>query len=235
MFLLPLLLLLLIVGFEMQKRQRNRQRKQALTQQLYTWAEQNSTLDPDLQQWIHRLPATEASVLVDLLTGYCTSLNWELAWLFAPQIERAPVLKQALEESVSAYARAILTSLQMEEDVRAYQAYLAFARKPSARNQRRLVQQLYPKLHAEGVIPRAAAPREWRFLPKFSAGNKGKANKKPPTHKEQIAAIQRAFEQNPIHAMEVLKQVLTEEAAQTASQARQHMRTPSIAPLSATA
>ncbi|MEZ4734838.1 MAG: hypothetical protein R3E79_47705 [Caldilineaceae bacterium] len=234
MFLLPLLLLL-IIGFELQRRQRNRRRKQTLTQQLYTWADQTLTLDPELQQWIHRLPAAEASVLVNLLTGYCTSLNWELAWLFAPQIERAPVLKQALEESVSAYARAILTSLQMEEDVRAYQVYLAFARKPTARHQRRLVQRLYPKVQTGKGGLGAAEPREWRFLPKFSTGKKNKANTRPPTHKEQIAAIQRAFDQNPVYAMEALKEVLAEEAAQTIAQARQTMHTRNIAPLSAAA
>ncbi|MEZ4868198.1 MAG: hypothetical protein R3C14_43120 [Caldilineaceae bacterium] len=218
-FFLILILLLLGLGYLMRRRQQQ-QRKQTLTRQLYAWASQTPTLEPDLQQWIQRLPAPEAAVLVDLLSGYCASLNWELAWLFAPQIERAPTLKQALEESVIAYARAILTGLQMEEDVRAYQAYLAFARKPTARKQRPLVQKLYPKLQAEAPPARAASSK-LSWLPWSSAKQKANTKQKSLSRKEQITVIQRAFDHNPARAMELLKEVLAEEAASTVAQAKQ--------------
>lgn len=230
---LPILLLFIVgIGYEVQRKQRSRRHKRALIQQLYAWAESNSALDRDLQQWIQRLPATEAAVLVELLTGYCASLNWELEWLFAAQIERAPLLKQALEENVTAYARAILTGLQVEQDVRAYHAYLEFARKPTARKQRTLVQKLYPRLEAQGLTVENESPSKLRFLPRFAAMKPRKRANKAPTRKEQITAIQRAFENNPGRAMEALKQTLTKEAEDSLGQARKQvaaLQTPAFA------
>ena len=224
MTILPILLLFSLgIGYRVQRQRRNSRQKRALIQQLYAWAESNSTLDMDLQQWIQRLPADEAAVLVELLTGYCASLNWELEWLFAAQIERAPLLKQALEENVAAYVRAILTGLQMEEDVRAYHVYLEFARKPSARKQRTLVQKLYPSLQAQGLTVENESPAKLRFLPRFATMKPRKRANKAPTRQEQIAAIQRAFENNPGRAMEALKQTLTKDAEESLTQVRKQV------------
>lgn len=209
--LLILLLFLALMGYLLERRHRHRQ-KQALIRNLYAWADHAPTLDPDLQRWIQRLPFAEATVLVNLLSDYCASLNWELTWLFGSQIERAPVLKQAIEESVSDYARAILTALQLEPDVQAFLAYAEFARKPGARKQRRLVTKLYPKIEAEGIAATENPARKWGFLPRsFAQGDKKR--KKTPSYKEQVRLIQQAFEQDPARTMEVLKRTLIREAA----------------------
>lgn len=225
MFILLMLLFFLTMIAYLMQRRRTHRRQQTLIRKLYAWADHAPTLESDLQRWMYRLPPAEASVLVDLLSGYCSSLNWELTWLFAPQIERAPVLKHAIEESVSAYVRAILTSLQLENDVQAYHAYVEFARKPQARKQRRIVKSLYPKVQTEGIIAQEDPPRKWGFLPRFSS-KENKARKKLPPRKEQIAIIQQAFEQNPTRMMELLKQTLTDDAAKTIAQVQQQILEP---------
>ena len=174
---------------------RARLQKQERTQQLLAWAARHKAMDPVLQQWILRLPADEAGVLLDLVNGYCTSLNWELDWLFAPQIAKAPVLKAALEDSVSAYANSILGSLQMAEDVDAYKAYLAFDRKPVARKQRTLVQHLYARIDEQNGTRSAK-----KVLGRFRSAK--------VTRQQKISAIRQAFEHDPAGAMVHLKETL---------------------------
>lgn len=213
-----LILILLLFGINLLwQRRRERQRKLALTRQLYAWAGKQATLDPVLQQWIKRLPANEAAVLVELLEGYCHSLQWELAWLFAPQIERAPVLKAALEESVMTYAHSLLTALQMEADVQAYQTYVMFSGKPAARKHRPLVGKLYKQLDQAGLTVVPEPPTKASFLRRYlpQRPTNAKAAQKALTHKEQVATIQRVFTQEPARAMESLKQVLLQDAVQT--------------------
>ncbi|MCB0107634.1 MAG: hypothetical protein KDE53_17055, partial [Caldilineaceae bacterium] len=151
--------------------------------------------------------------LLDLLDGYCKSLNWELRWLFAPQIKKAPALRLALEESVSAYVRAILHSLQMEADIQAYQAYVAFEKNPTGRKQRTLVQQLYQKVNDDHFTP----PTK-RLLGRF--------RRKDPTTKAQVAAIQQAFERDPARTMALLKDVLAADAVVTVAQVRHELTPP---------
>ncbi len=209
---LILLLVVLVVRFFWQRWRTHKTRRLQLTQ-LRQWAAAHDALEPPLQRWLQRLPASEAQVLLELLDGYCKSLNWELHWLFAPQIKKAPALKVALEESVSAYVRAILHSLQMESDVQAYQAYVAFEKNPTGRKQRALVQQLYQKVNDEHLTP----PTK-RLLGRF--------RRKDPTPKAQVAAIQQAFERDPARAMALLKDVLTADAAVTVAQVRQELTPP---------
>lgn len=215
-----LLLILFYIGVIWRRRRARKQREQRI-EQLRQWAAEHRLLEPALQQWIQRLPAPEAQILLELLDGYCTSLNWELNWLFAPQIKKAPALKLALEENVSAYARAVLHSLQMEADVRAYQAYVTFEQKPHAPKQKSLVQQLYHKVNDETFVP----PTK-RFFSRFGRKNH--------TNPDQVAIIQQAFERDPARAMAALKEVLATDAANVAMQVRQEMRHPMhLAPASA--
>lgn len=203
----------LIIGLLL-RRWQLRRRKQARIHQLRTWIAQNQALDPVLQQWVQFLPPNEAELLLDLLNGYCTSLKWKLDWLFAPQLEKAPVLKSVLEESISAYTRAILLSLQLEEDVRAYEVYLAFEKSPT-RKQRVIVQRLYARINSENLIP----PNQ-QFLRRFVS--------RSMTYREQVAAIQHSFDRDPASAMAALKAVLTSEALVTASQGNQELSPPAI-------
>lgn len=212
--LLFILSIIVIINHFWQKRQRVK-RRQLQIRQLRQWASEHEALDPVLQQWLQRLTAAEAETLYTLLTGFCASLNWELSWLFAPQIQKAPELKRALEESVSAYARAILLSLQMEADVAAYQTYVAFAKKPGARKQRPLVEQLYQRL--DQVEP---APVAKRFF--------GRMSRKKLTPKQQVTAIQAAFDKHPAQTMQLLKEVLAGDAAAVVEQVRHDLAPSSL-------
>jgi len=224
MLLIPIILILLLLTLmaTLFRRWQRRKRKQASISQLQRWAAEHQALDPTLQKWMTRLSAQEAEVLFDLLNGYCTSLNWELAWLFAPQIKKAPVLQALLEENVSAYARAILLSLQMEEDVRAYQAYVTFERRPTARSQQTLVEQLYHKVDQGGLTPPVK-----RLLGRFS--------RKGVTTKQQVTAIQQAFERDPAQAMELLKETLTNDATLVVQQFREEAAPPVLSSAAAAA
>ncbi|MFN8495317.1 MAG: hypothetical protein U0350_47405 [Caldilineaceae bacterium] len=199
LFVLILIFALFGLGIVWERRHQ-RQRRLALLQQLRTWAGQTTALDAELQAWIHDLSEEEANILLELLTGYCASLNWELTWLFAPHIDKAPILKQTLETHVVAYAQAILASLQIEEDVRVYQAYLAFVSKSAAHEQRRLAQKLYSRLCEAGLIARATPPQ-------------GRFFRRQSEHKQQVAALQQAFAQEPEQTMALLQQTLSEETA----------------------
>lgn len=233
MLLLPVIVLFsLTIVLGAQQRRKRRRRKQAMIRQLYAWAETNSTLEPELKQWIQRLPDADAAILVEQLSDFCAKLNWELTWLFAPQIERAPLLKQALEESVGAYVRAVLTGLRMEPDVRAYQRYLAFDSKPKARKHRFLVEKLYPKIQIELPTEESTVTSKFAFLSQFTARKARKSADKPPSRQEQIAAIQHAFELNPGHTMEALKQTLAEEAKENLAQAKHYIAPTNVPALS---
>lgn len=207
-----LVLSLLAVGM-LWRRWRARKQRTRQIEQLRRWAADHEALEPALNKWIQNLPATQAQVLWELLDGYCTSLNWELSWLFAPQIEKAPELKTVLEESVHNYARAILHSLQMEVDVVAYQTYVAFDKKPTARKHRPLVEQLYQKVNEERLTPPTNRIFGW-FAPKG------------PTRKTQITTIQQAFERNPTQAMAALREILVADAAVTVAHVRQELAQP---------
>ena len=187
-------------------RRRAQRKKAAEIRLLRAWIVENQMLDPVLQLWAQHLTATEAGVFLDLLRGYCSSLKWELNWLFTPQIEKAPELKAALEEGVGDYARNILLSVQMEDDVKAYYAYLDFAKNPGARSQRLRVNRLYQRL-AEGD----ALPSDEGILDRFSA--------KASTRRERIAAIKHVFDRDPARAMQALKEVVITEEIALAQQA----------------
>lgn len=197
MLVLLLILALVVIGVFWRRRTQQKQRRLVL-RQLRNWLGAQETLEPALHRWVNGLSASEAEVLLDLLTGYCTSLNWELTWLFTPQLQKVPLLKQALEEAVIVYARALLASLQLVEEVRAYNAYVALLRKPNSQKQFALIQKLYQALNAQGVIPPVANQRSWF--------------RRQPTRKQKIAAVITAFDHEPTRAMTALKTLLAAEA-----------------------
>ncbi len=192
---LVLLLILSVVVIGVLWRQRNARKKHRwlVLRQLRSWIGAQAASDPYLQRWVNGLSISEADVLVDLLTGYCTSLNWELTWLFTPHLQKAPNLKQAIEESVMAYARSILVSLQLVEEARVYNAYVALLQKPTDRKQFALVQKLYKALSDQGVIKPITPP--WFH--------------RQPTRKQKIAAVVAAFDREPAPAMATLNVLLT--------------------------
>lgn len=202
LIIVPVLITLSAIGLIL-GRWRVAHRKQTRLRQLRTWATESSTLDPLLQQWFQQMSPPELELMLELLQGYCASLQWELDWLFTPQIKNAPALHTALVESVSAYARTILLSLQMAEDVRVYQIYLAFEKRPNARRQQMLVEQLYAKIHDQHETPTVRG-----FFRKFSGSSM--------THSERVAAIQQAFAREPGRTMAALKEVVSAEHAITA-------------------
>lgn len=220
LFLLIFIILIIFLFFWGISRRRFQARKERAQriEQFRRWAVDHDLLESPLQQWIQRLSASQAQVLLDLLDGYCASLNWELNWLFAPQIEKAPELKQVLEDSVSAYARAILHSLQMEADVAAYQAYIAFEKNPTARKQRTLVQQLYQSINDKQLTP----PVKRLF---------GRFSRKGPKPKEQIKVIQQSFEKHPAETMAALKEILTTDATIAVAHIRQELAPPVLTPV----
>jgi hypothetical protein len=192
-----------VVGVLWRRRYLRRQRQMAL-QKLRRWVGDNTTLDPELQRWVQGLSAGEATVLFDLLNGYCTSLNWELAWLFDTELEKVPLLKQALEEGVVTYACSILASLQLVEDVRIYKAYLALTQKPTGRKQFVLIQKLYKTLEQHGALDaNKIKPPWWR---------------RQPTRRQQITAVITAFDQQPVLAIALLRTLLIDEALSNVQQ-----------------
>ncbi|MBI1296941.1 hypothetical protein GC175_18470 [bacterium] len=189
--------IVLIVAWIQQRRQARRQR-QLLLRQLRAWLRADESLAPDLQRWIVTLSADEADVLLDLLNGYFASLNWELTWLFSPHLQKLPTLKQAAEEGVRAYMRSILASLQLVEDVSAYNTYLDLLKKPKERRQFSLIQKIYSELAAHKIV-KPVAKKRGLFA-------------QQTVRKAQIAAVLEAFESSPDIAMRLLKTLLTAEA-----------------------
>lgn len=189
-----------------------RKHRQATLRQLRRWLGENAALDPELQRWLGNLSTKEAEVLLDLLEGYCTSLNWELSWLFTPYIQKTPVLKQAVEEGVVAYACSILASLQLVDDVYLYKTYVALAQKPKERKQFALIQKLYKQLGEKGALVAAETKRSWW--------------RRQPSKRQQIAAVTRVFEQDPALAMATLKTLLVDEAEATVRQVMNVMPLP---------
>lgn len=203
MALLFILIILAVIGVLWRQRSLRRRRQMTL-RQLRRWIGEQTALDPELQRWMNGLGAGEAGVLLDLLDGYCTSLNWELSWLFTPHLQKTPVLKQALEEGVIAYACSILASLQLVDDVHLYKTYLALSQKPKARKQFALIQKLYKKLGEQGALVAAETKHSWW--------------RRQPSPRQQIAAVTRVFDQDPALAMAILRTLLIDEAEATVQQ-----------------
>lgn len=221
LIILFLILILAVIGMLWRQRYQRQKRQQAL-RELRRWVGEHTAIDPDLQRWVSGLSAAETHVLLDLLNGYCASLNWELAWLFSAQLEKAPMLKQALEEGVIAYACSILASLQLVDDVHAYKTYVALTQKPADRKQFTLVQKLYSAFSERGVIVPVKPKRRW-FRQQL-------------TRKQQITAVIDAFEQDPALAMETLKLLLIDEALADVQQVVKVMpRAGRLAPIGAAA
>lgn len=195
---IALFLLLLLAGVGLMLRRQSQRRRRLLLRQLRQWLGVQATDDPHLQRWLNGLSQHEAEVLLDLLTGYCSSLNWELTWLFTPQLSKVPALQQALEEGVKSYARSILTALQLEEEVHAYKTYRHLVQKPGQRKQFALVQKLYQALSQQGIITLDPKARRWF--------------RRSPTRKQKINAVLAAFEHTPAPAMATLKTILTIQA-----------------------
>ena len=196
---IPLLLLILLaIGAGLLLRRRKQQQRRLLLRQLRQWLGAQHADNPYLQRWVNGLSANEAEVLLELLTGYCTSLNWELSWLFTPQLQKVPALQHALEEGIKTYTRSILTALQLGEEVQAYHAYRALVQKPASRKQFALIQKLYQELTQRGVIPTDTKARGWF--------------RRQPTRKQKIHAVIGAFDREPVLAMSVLKTLLVAQA-----------------------
>ena len=195
-----LLLIVLAAGVALYMRRRTQQQRRLRLRQLRQWLGAQHSTNSHLQRWINGLSTSEAEVLLDLLTGYCTSLNWELTWLFTPQLQKVPALQQALEEGVKTYAGSILTALQLGEEVQMYKAYSALVQKPTQRKQFALIQKLYQELTQRGII--TVDPKAKRWF------------RRQPTRRQKINAVIDAFEREPVQAMTVLKRLLVT-AAQT--------------------
>lgn len=209
-----IIIMLFVVGIVWRRRRQHRILQSRL-HGLHKWAGRDAVLDPLVQQWLLHLNEDESKILLELLDGYCTSLQWELDWIFMPQIEKAPALRAVLDTSISEYARAVLHSLHAEEDVRAFQVYAALDKKPTARKRRTLVRQLYTKVNDEKLTPRTK-----RFFGRLP-GNK-------PSIKEQAALIRQVFDHDPEHAMEALKEVLADDIAYTMRHVRPVVPTASV-------
>ncbi len=194
MIVLLLLLIVLAAGVTLFIRRRTQQQRHRRLRQLRQWLGAQHNDNPYLQRWINGLSTSEAEVLLDLLTGYCTSLNWELTWLFTPQLQKVPALQQALEEGVKTYAGSILTALQLGEEVQLYKAYSALVQKPTQRKQFALIQKLYQELTQRGAITIDPNAKRWF--------------RRRPTRRQQINAVIDAFEREPVLAMAVLKLLL---------------------------
>lgn len=211
MVLLGFITILCVIGLLWRQRYLRR-RRQLTLRQLRRWIGDHAALDPELQRWMSGLSSQEAEVLLDLLDGYCTSLNWELSWLFMPHLQKTPVLKQALEEGVVAYACSILASLQLVDDVYLYRNYLALTQKPKARRQFALIQKLYKKFGEQGaLLSRETKYSWWRGQ---------------PSKRQQIDAVTRVFDQDPALAMATLKMLLIDEAEATVQQVVNEMPLP---------
>ena len=188
--------LLLAIGLVV-RMQRMQEQRQMQRQRLRRWVTQHKSLDLDLRHWVLDLSEPETQVLLELLTGYCASINTQLDWIFSSKIANAPVLKSELEASVSIYLQTIFHFLQLEEDVIAFQAFLAFDKKPAARRQRRLVDQLYTNIKSQG--PTESAKRLiQRFRPKKIS------------RLEKIATIRQAFDNDPAATMTALKEIIAD-------------------------
>lgn len=196
--LIVLLAAVVLVGAWVQRRRRARRQRLLVLRQLREWLSTDETLEADLQRWIHTLSADEADVLLDLLNGYFASLNWELTWLFSPHLQKTPALKEALEEGVRAYMRSILASLQLVEDVRAYNTYLDLLKKPKGRHEYSLIQKIHGELAARKIV-KPIAKKRGLFA-------------KRAVRKAQIESVLEAFEHRPDIAMHSLKTLLTAEA-----------------------
>ncbi|MBX3012989.1 MAG: hypothetical protein KF832_15845 [Caldilineaceae bacterium] len=218
-FLFGVLVVLAVIGMFWRRRYQQQQRQKAL-RELRRWIGEHTAIDPTLQRWVAGLSPAETHVLLDLLNGYCTSLNWELSWLFSHHLEKTPVLKQALEEGLVAYANSILASLQLIDDVHAYRTYVALTQKPAGKRQFALIQKLYKTFGERGVIVPVKAKRRWLS--------------RQPTRKQQIAAVISAFDQDSALAMDTLKLLLVDEALSEVRQVVTAMpRSTQLAPLGA--
>lgn len=217
--LIVLVAVIVLIFAWVQRRRRSRRQRVILLRQLREWLSADETLDPDLQRWINTLSADEADVLLDLLNGYFDSLNWELTWLFSPHLQKTPALKQALAEGVRSYMRSILASLQLVDDVRAYNTYLDLLKKPRGRHEYSLIQKIYSELAARKIVEPVTKKRGI-FAQRA-------------VYKAQIESVFDAFERKPDAAMHSLKALLAAEAAAEIQQVMGTSATPTASTASA--
>jgi hypothetical protein len=103
---------------------------------------------PAFSTWLDNLSEKELAAFVQRISGFCADLNFELTWLFDPEIDNAPALKEALTELVLLFALVQWKALEAQDDIKVFSTFLAW----QAGKARKLTPKLFMRLVEQELI-----------------------------------------------------------------------------------
>ncbi|MBI4788807.1 MAG: hypothetical protein HY782_17380 [Chloroflexi bacterium] len=110
--------------------------------------------------WLGGLADEELEQFTAKVAQYCATVNFDLAWLNDPQVNREPELKQAVEDAVLMYSLGAWRADSVQQDVRVFMAYRAWRADPQRHKE--FGQQLHQVLIERGL---ATVPSELYLAP----------------------------------------------------------------------
>ncbi|MBI4788813.1 MAG: hypothetical protein HY782_17410 [Chloroflexi bacterium] len=100
--------------------------------------------------WLSGLGEQEQEQFTQKVAHFCGTLNFDLAWLTDPEINRDPDLKKAVEDAVLLYSLAAWRANNVQQDVTSFLAYRAWLANPN--QHKAFGQKLHQALIKQGLV-----------------------------------------------------------------------------------
>lgn len=98
-------------------------RKKARALQFRAWVDRELANSRDLHAWILELPDSALHALTDGAERYCANLNIQLTWLFGPDLDVAPNVRETVKLILSEYLAGCFKAVNYREAINLYSVY----------------------------------------------------------------------------------------------------------------
>jgi hypothetical protein len=146
-----------------------RRRSADLAQDIRTWALKSHLSErrqvrrnpPEdaaaFSEWLASLPAEQLELFTQRIADVVAAWGIDLAWVVGQELNRAPAVQHAVEESVLLHCMAYWHASRAQDDIRAFATYRAWQRDLCSDRQKTVNQRLYARLIEKGLLT-APAP-----------------------------------------------------------------------------
>ena len=99
----------------------NQKKSRAL--QFRVWVNRELVNIPELQAWVMELPDPALQALTEGALRYCATLNIQLSWLFTPDLEAAPAVRETIKAILVDFLAGCLHAVKQKEDIALFSVY----------------------------------------------------------------------------------------------------------------
>lgn len=124
----------------------------ALVAPFREWIENELQTEKTLQSWLLKLPEPGFALLTDHIAAFCVEMNFNLAWLFDPQLAVVPDLKRTMRSVVIDYCQACYKSIPIQVEAQLFAKYQELLRPSKSKQVQALRRALLAELIAHDLI-----------------------------------------------------------------------------------